>query len=150
MSENTNLYETDFHAWTQQQKKLLAAEKYTELDLSNLIEEIDSLGKQERNELRNRLGILLGHLLKWHYQPSLRCKSCLCTVKEQRVRILEHLQDNPSLQSCWSSILLRAYQDGLRLIERETPIDVETLPQTCPFTDHQIFTEMLHMEDGEL
>jgi len=35
----------------------------------NLIEEIASLGKRERQELRNRLGVLLGHLLKWHYQP---------------------------------------------------------------------------------
>lgn len=146
MQENLNLYEADFHAWTQHQKRLLAEHRFSELDLPNLIEEIDSLGKQERNELRNRLGILLGHLLKWHYQPSYRSKSWLVTIEEQRERVLEHLEENPSLRSCWESIFSKAYNDGLRLVKRETPLDITTLPKTCPFTDFQIFHEILQLE----
>ncbi len=38
------------------------------------MEEIGLLGKQQKQELRNRLGILIGHLLKWESQPELRVK----------------------------------------------------------------------------
>ncbi len=46
-SANQNLYETDFHAWTQKQANLLPHHQWSQLDLSNLIEEIESLGKKE-------------------------------------------------------------------------------------------------------
>lgn len=58
-----NLYETDFYAWTQEQATLLRHQQWSQLDLPNLIEEIESLGKQQRAELRNRLKVLIGHLL---------------------------------------------------------------------------------------
>ena len=58
-----NLYETDFYAWTQEQASLLRQQQWSQLDLGNLIEEIESLGKQQRQELRNRLTVLIGHLL---------------------------------------------------------------------------------------
>ncbi len=64
MSKNSGLYETDFYAWTIEQAKFLKDGVWDCLDISNLVEEIESLGKQQRQELRNRLGILLGHLLK--------------------------------------------------------------------------------------
>jgi len=60
----TDLYEIDFYAWTQEQVSLLKTQQWNELDTVNLIEEIEALGRKERQELRNRLGILLGHLLK--------------------------------------------------------------------------------------
>lgn len=50
-----NLYDIDFYAWTQEQAKLIRDRKWHELDLPNLIEEIESLGKQQRQELRNQL-----------------------------------------------------------------------------------------------
>jgi hypothetical protein len=63
-----SLYETDFWAWTQEQVSLLRDQQWSQVDLENLIEEIASLGKQQRQELRNRLSIFIGHLLKWEYQ----------------------------------------------------------------------------------
>ena len=44
-----SLYETDFYAWTQEQAKLLRKCQWSQLDLPNLIEEIESLGKQDKN-----------------------------------------------------------------------------------------------------
>uniref|UniRef100_UPI0036F359D6 DUF29 domain-containing protein n=1 Tax=Trichocoleus desertorum TaxID=1481672 RepID=UPI0036F359D6 len=57
-----NLYDNDFYAWTQEQAALLHQQQWSQLDLPNLIEEISSLGKQQRQELRNRLSLLIGHL----------------------------------------------------------------------------------------
>lgn len=70
-----NLYEADFYSWTQEQANLLRHHEWNQLDLPNLIEEIESLGRKECQELRNRLGILIGHLLKWEYQPKQRSRS---------------------------------------------------------------------------
>ena len=62
--QTSNLYETDFYAWTQEQAKLLQEGVWESLDIVNLVEEIESLGKQVSQELRNHLGVLLDHLLK--------------------------------------------------------------------------------------
>jgi Domain of unknown function DUF29 len=107
---------------------------------------IESLGKQQRQELRNRLGVLLGYLLKWRYQPEARSRSWTATIREQRRRIQEHVQDNPSLKSYLPEAITRSYQDGLDLVERETPIEMETLPQTCPFSLSEIFEEPVELE----
>jgi hypothetical protein len=80
----SNLYETDFYAWTFEQSKLLKEGNFKHLDIINLVEEIESLGKQQRQELENRLAILLGHLLKWDYQPDGRSKSWKAPIREQR------------------------------------------------------------------
>lgn len=63
----TRLYDTDFHAWTLEQVSLLQSQQFAQLDVVNLIEEIEALGRKERQELRNRLSVLLGHLLKWQF-----------------------------------------------------------------------------------
>jgi hypothetical protein len=144
--QTTSLYDHDFHAWTQQQAEALRAGKWQLLDIENLVEEIESLGKQERQELRNRLGILLGHLLKWHYQPEARSKSWAATIREQRRRIVEHLADNPSLKSYFPEAIARGYQDGLDLVDRETPLNPEQLPQVCPFSNTEIFDETLDLD----
>jgi hypothetical protein len=50
-----DLYDSDFCAWTQTQAMLLKQQQWHHLDLPNLIEEIESLGRQQRQELRHRL-----------------------------------------------------------------------------------------------
>ncbi len=96
--EPQNLYERDFYAWTQQQAQFLRERAWEKLDLPHLIEEMESLGRQQRQELRNRLGVLVGHLLKWEYQPQARSVSWLLTLQVQRQEVLDLLEENPSLR----------------------------------------------------
>ncbi len=133
-SEAKPLYEQDFFHWTQEQAKFLRANHLDQLDLMNLAEEIESLGKQQQQELENRLGLLLGHLLKWWYQPDARSKSWRATINEQRRQIRRLLQKNPSLKSYWQEAMAVAYQNALDLVDRETPLNPKRLPQTCPFS----------------
>ncbi len=139
--QTTTLYDQDFYAWTQHQVKLLRSGQLAELDIENLVEEIESLGRQERQELRNRLGALLGHLLKWHYQPEARTKSWAATIQEQRRRIQRHLKENPSLKPYLAEAIAIGYEDGLDLVNRETPLNPKKLPQTCPFPEADIFDQ---------
>ncbi|RAM50678.1 MAG: DUF29 domain-containing protein [Hapalosiphonaceae cyanobacterium JJU2] len=132
------LYETDFYAWTQEQVSLLKAQKWDEVDTGNLIEEIESLGRKERQELRNRLGVLLGHLLKWQFQSEKRSSSWLGTIREQRVQIKLLLEDSPSLKPYLNEIFLAAYELGLALAIRETQLGEQIFPEKCPYTPEQV------------
>jgi hypothetical protein len=135
----SNLYETDFYAWTLEQSKLLNEGDFKHLDITNLVEEIESLGKQQRQELRNRLGILIGHLLKWDYQPEKRSKSWRVTIREQRREISQLLKENPSLKPYLAEAIAHAQESGIDLVVRETPLDYEDLPENCPYTLEQLF-----------
>ena len=135
----SNLYETDFYAWTLEQSKLLQISDFKGLDIVNLVEEIESLGKQQRQELENRLAILLGHLLKWDYQPERRSKSWKATLREQRRAIQRLMQANPSLKPYLEEAIAYAYQSGIDLVVRETPLDDQDLPADCQYTPEQIF-----------
>ena len=100
MKDQANsLYESDFYGWTELQAKALANRQVEALDWQNLREEIISLGKQEYRELVSRLTVLVGHLLKWEYQPDKRSRSWFLTIREQRRGIRRHLQGNSSLKS---------------------------------------------------
>lgn len=133
-----SLYETDFYAWTQEQAKLLRKCQWSQLDLPNLIEEIESLGKQERQEIRNRLSILLGHLLKWQYQPQQRSRSWLSTIRVQRRDTLRLMQDNPSLKAYLQEAFQEAYQNGRDLAVGETDLPLKTFPENCLYSLEEI------------
>ncbi len=137
--QTTTLYDQDFYAWTQRQVELMRSGRLAELDIEHLIEEIESLGRQERQELRNRLGVLLGHLLKWHYQPEARSKSWRATIQEQRQEIRRQIEENSSLKPYLSEAIEIGYEKGLSLVDRETPLDPKQLPQSCPFSEAEIF-----------
>lgn len=134
----TTLYETDFHAWTQEQSHLIQAGAWEQLDRENLIEEIESLGRQQRRELRNRLAILLGHLLKWEYQPERRSRSWLATLRVQRRDIASLLKENPSLKPYLAEALMEGYVNGRDLAMGETGLAAVTFPVGCPYGLEQV------------
>ncbi|MDD2676808.1 MAG: DUF29 domain-containing protein [Methylacidiphilaceae bacterium] len=57
------LYELDFYAWTQETARLLREGRFEKVDIKNLVEEVEDLGKSERNRLEGRLEALIQHLL---------------------------------------------------------------------------------------
>ena len=136
--EHSTLYELDFYAWTLQQAKLLQEKKWSYLDIPNLVEEIESLGRQERRELKNRLGVLLGHLLKWQFQPENRSKSWLSTIREQRDQVLDLIDESPSLKPYLPEALIKGYRDGINLAVRETSLGYKAFPINCPYLLEQV------------
>jgi len=49
------LYETDFYSWIQNQVGVLRSGNFANLDLDNLIEEIEDMGKSQRLKLEKPL-----------------------------------------------------------------------------------------------
>lgn len=135
------MIELDFVAWADKQALLLEQRRWDDLDLVNLIEEVRGLGNAERKELKSRLRILLGHLLKWQYQPQNRSNSWMSSIREQREEIQELLERSPSLKPNFSLAVIEAYPKGVHLAVQETNLPYETFPEACPYTDEQVLVE---------
>lgn len=131
--QTDHTYETDFYKWTNHQANLLRTGKLSEADIEHIAEEIESMGRSEKRELISRLRILLVHLLKWEYQPSRRSKSWKLTIKEQRMMIEDHLEDNPSLKAILDEVVLKAYRLARTKSASETGMEEESFPEQCPY-----------------
>ncbi|MDQ2712294.1 MAG: DUF29 domain-containing protein [Acidobacteriota bacterium] len=127
-----SLYRRDFLDWTQSETEKLRTERLGELDLANLAEEIESLGKQQRATLINRLSVLLLHLLKRDFQPERHGRSWELTMAEQRVRIRQLLKVNPRLLPLRPEAFLDAYESARIRAARETKVDLDRIPEICP------------------
>ena len=139
----SDLYDHDFFAWANEQAALLRAGRLPDADIANIAEEIESMGRSERNQLTNWLAVLLAHLLKWKYQPGLRGNSWRLTIREQRRRANRILEQNPSLCPVLPAILAEAYGDAILIAERETGLAEETFPTDCPWTFDQAMQDEL-------
>ena len=126
-------YETDFYTWTQEQSALLKAGQFSELDLDNLVEEIESMGRSEKRALESRLTVLLQYLLKWQYQPVRRGRSWQLTIKIQRIEFLKVLRDNPGLKTGLEQLLTDAYVSAVIKASQETGLDENVFPEHCPW-----------------
>jgi len=140
MSANT-LYDKDFYAWANEQSALLRSGKIAAADIEHIAEEIESMGRTEKRELVNRLVVLLLHLLKWQFQPALRGNSWRLSVEEQRYRLSDHLDDNPSLKSKIDQAVHDAYRLALIEAEKETGLARSTFPAACPWSFDQAIDE---------
>ena len=129
-----NNYDADYYQWTNTQAELLRSGNLSDADIDNIAEEIESMGKREKRELISRLKILMVHLLKWEYQPSFQSKSWQSIIKEQRLEIHNHLEDNPSLQTKLAEIISRSYSLAIIKAGRETGLDESVFPQSCPYS----------------
>ncbi len=127
-------YKKDFYKWSYRQAELLRAGRLKEADIKHIAEEIESMGKSEKRELISRLKVLFMHLLKWDFQTSHQSKSWQLTIKEQRLEILNHLEDNPSLQSELNNAMAKAYELAKITAGRETGLEETTFPQDCPYS----------------
>ena len=117
---------------------MLRQGKLTEIDIPNIAEELESMGKSEKRELFSRLAVLVMHLLKWQYQSQKRSNSWLATINTQRMDIELLLQDSPSLKHDIDKILNEVYINAKKMFERETGISKKQLPETCPYTFMQV------------
>lgn len=135
------IYERDFHAWTNEQASLLRAEELASLDIAHIAEEIESMGRSERRELVNRLVVLILYLLKWRFQANRQGNSWRLSIKEQRISLKSHLQDNPSLKSQMDWAISQAYELALIEAQRETGLPESVFPAICPYTNDQLLDD---------
>lgn len=133
-----NLYDQDYCLWIETMAELLKNKQFSELDLENLIEEIEDMGRSQRDSLESNLIVVLLHLLKWKYQPQMRSGSWQRSIIEHRRRINKAFKDSPSLKRYFLEIYDEAYQSGRKQAAAETGLNLAIFPLENPFTREQI------------
>jgi hypothetical protein len=138
--QTAELYDRDFCLWAETMAAALRSGNLSELDIANLAEEVESLGRRDRRELQSRLVVLLHHLLKWQFQPDMQSGSWRGTLAEQRLRIRRLLQDSPSLRSVLESSVDECYADAKIQASEETGLTIDTFPADCPYAIEAILS----------
>lgn len=139
-------HDEDVYGWAIHTAQLLRDKKMDELDFDNIIEEIEALGRSEKHELLNRFSLIMSHLLKWQYQPTMRGHSWVYSIKEQRKQSKIHLKDNPSLKSKLDEVLGDAYDLAISKAAKETALEETAFPQKCPYTFDEIMNDEFYPE----
>lgn len=135
-------YDEDFVLWLDFQAVLLRQGRVHELDLENLAEEVESIGRSDKREVYNRLTVLLAHLLRYQFQPDKCTRSWLSTIREQRRQLRLVFQDSPSLAKNYApGAFGNTYHDARQDTSDETGLSVDAFPETCLYTLAQVLDE---------
>lgn len=139
-------YHSDFYGWTQDQAALLRSSTLEQLDIENLLEEIEAMGRSEQRGLESSFKVLLHHLLKWKVQPARRGNSWVLSIKEQRKLTQRRLRANPSLKVKLPEIAAAAYEVSILSAARETGLEEAAFPTQCPWSLEQVLDNEFYPE----
>lgn len=139
----------DVYKWATEQAALLRAGKFDQIDIENVADEIESVGKSEFRSLTSHIEIILTHLLKWDHQPQRRSRSWLLSIDEHRQRVCDDLADSPSLDGRVEDAVVRAYRLARRAAARQTRLPLATFPEECGYDWHAITDRALSLDEPE-
>lgn len=131
LTTTKTLYEEDFALWINTTVQSLKSGDLSQVDLENLIEEVESLGRKERSELKSRLITLFEHGLKRVYVDLPDCyRGWVVTLVRTQEELSNILQDSPSLKPYFAEVIGDCYQSALRIVRAEYQTN---FPQDYPF-----------------
>ena len=142
-----DLYETDFYAWSLEQAALLRAQRFKDLDLDRLIEEVEDLGASLHRSARSRIRTIIEHLLKLQHSPAIDPRpGWYDTIVAQRDDLADEL--TASLRNLVAAELPTDSERARRraaisLRKHGEDAAADALPETCPYTLDQITGDWL-------
>jgi hypothetical protein len=134
------LYDQDFYLWLTTTAEQLKQGKLTDVDWENLIEEIDSMGKSQKNVLKSLLTVLIEHLLKliyWETEKDRNANHWSREITAFRQQICDLLADSPSLKPYIQEIFPESYDFARRRVARAMGMKISFFPEIPDFTLEQ-------------
>jgi hypothetical protein len=135
------LYEIDDSLWLEKTIELLKDQQFAQLDLENLIEELEALGRHDKNAVESLLEQVIRHLLLLQYWTTeveyngSHWRAEIIGFRNQLERLLTTNLSNHLL-----SRLSKVYQGALKYVNQKTSFRVN-FPQKCPYTLEQLLDE---------
>jgi Domain of unknown function DUF29 len=137
-------YDDDFYAWTQHQATVLRSMAVADnrFDREHVAEEIEDLGKSERDTVRSQIRRIIEHFLKLAYSPAREPRFVwMASIAEARVALDDKL--SPTLRRDAEAVLRKLYRDGRRqadlgLRQYGEAKAAEGLPVECPYDFEEI------------
>ena len=136
-----NLYEIDEHLWLEETIKILKENRLDDLDLENLIEELESLSKKDKNRVSSFLEQIIRHLLLlqyWTIEQERNQNHWRAEIQSFRTQLRKYLTTN--LTNYLANELNIIYQDALEYVREKTGFSVE-FPEKCPYTLEQLLNK---------
>ena len=143
----SSLYEADFYAWTKEQAALLRAQRFGDLDLEHVTEEIEDLGTSLHWSARSRVRTIIEHLLKLQYSSARDPRpGWYDTILVQRDDLLDGL--TVTLRRVLEAELPAHFERARKraatsLRKHGEDAAADALPTTCPYTLDQIAGDWL-------
>ncbi len=127
----TSLYEQDYLLWLEQVVERLRRKDLDGLDIPNLIEEIDDLGKSEKHAVASYLMHLCEHLLKLKYWDAERdrgFRGWTVEVANLRIQLQRRLKSSPSLKVDLENIFDSEYSNGRTRFLNASGLEAQRVP----------------------
>ncbi len=141
--EKTNLkelYEIDDYLWIQETVELLKQKRLDELDLENLIEELEDLGRERKLAVKSLLQQIIRHLLLlqyWDDERERNYRHWKSEVTSFRMQINDRMTRN--FYNYLTDNLSSIYQKSRKYVRDKSGLD--TFPPQCPYTLEQLLDE---------
>ena len=141
--------ESDFYGWLADQVTVLHSRQYNLIDCDAIAEELEEMGRRERDALVSDLEIVLSHTLKLAFEvredEQLRNeRAWKLSIVEHRNRVKDILERSPSLDSKFddTDFKAKAYKRasqiaGIAIARDQRPIG----PPDCPWSKEQILDD---------
>jgi hypothetical protein len=152
MDQPPSNYDTDVLVWYERQAAILrdlgasGLPLPNELDLQNIVEEIESVGRSELASVQSYLRLVLLHLIKLAASPdALSAEHWLDEISTFHGNIFSHLTPSMRQRSDVDLLWRRAGQDTrTRRVVRADP--KLTLPSACPIALDDLLAEDLDLD----
>ena len=144
MTVNTDLqslYEIDESLWLEETIILLKEKRFQYLDLNNLIEELEALGKRDKNAVASLLEQIIRHLLLlqyWTEEQEINGNHWQTEIIGFRNQLERLLTNN--LQNYLHSELEKIYKGALKYARQKTKFKID-FPEYCPYSLDQLLDE---------
>jgi hypothetical protein len=139
---NYPAYDEDFAAWLQAQADLLREGRFGDLDVPNLVEEVESVGRSEFRAFTSAIELIIFHMLKWDYQHEYRGQSWRKSINDQRSAVRKLLKANPSFKARIEEAIEDAYIGMPDAVDAETGVPAHRVPQACPYSWDEIMARL--------
>jgi hypothetical protein len=140
-------YDDDFYAWTQYQAEVLRSLPTNDnrFDREHLAEEIEDLGKSERNAVRSEVRRILEHFLKLAYSRASGPRpGWKVSIANARAELEDKL--TATLRKDVETEFARLYSRARSIAaaglqEYREASGAQALPAVCPYTVEQVLAE---------
>ena len=116
-----SLYDTDYNHWLQETIQHIQAHNFDLIDWDNLIEELESMGKNDKRALLSLLTRLLEHLLKlsyWEAEKPISGNHWASEIVNFRAQIQDRLEDSPSLRPQLETFYAKAHPIAIKSVSK--------------------------------
>ncbi|HEY9706469.1 MAG TPA: DUF29 domain-containing protein, partial [Allocoleopsis sp.] len=133
-----NLYKIDNYQWLESTIKILRNQDFSALDLENLIEELENVNSEKRNNVINLLEQIIRNLLLleyWLSEQEYNREDWLGEIYTFRIELKRKL--TPNLRNYLANELDSIYQDALGFVQIKTKNSVD-FTDNCPYSLEQL------------